>query len=265
MPAACRVPNASCANATPSRVPTTGSTSPMIADRSRRHQPQPAEPADVGQAGAHTRDPDEAERRRKVDGRRCTLDEQRDREQHQPADDQLPGDEREHVDGGLPALDEHEPEGADQHRPNAPASPRASRLPGSRTTSRPTPTSPTSAAATRTSPARSPISSHATAITASGDVACRRGGQPARQVVGREEDQREEHPDVADPQDDRPPPPLAPREPVAHGQQHQAHGQRADGRGEQGPVGRQELLGDQVRRPPRDRGHRGDQRRRPTD
>ena len=76
-------------------------------------------------------------------------------------------------------------------------------------------------------------------------------GEAAGQVVGGQEDQREEQADVADAQHDRPPPPDARGELPAQGEQHQADRQRPHGRREQRAVGRQELLGDDVRRAPR--------------
>ncbi len=90
------------------------------------------------------------------------------------------------------------------------------------------------------------------------------GGQAAGEVVGGQEDEREEHPDVAQPEHDRLPPPVAVGEPAAVGQQHEADRQGADRGREQRTVGRQELLGDDVRRAPGDRGHRGDEGCRPV-
>ncbi len=87
----------------------------------------------------------------------------------------------------------------------------------------------------------------------------RRGGlerrrEAAREVVGGQEDQREEQPDVEDAEHDRPPPPVAARQPTLEGEKEQARGERADQGREEGPVRGQELLGDQVRRAPGDRG-----------
>ncbi len=62
--------------------------------------------------------------------------------------------------------------------PNAASRPSVLTSPGVRITSSPTPTRPTSADRIRTVPGRSPMASHASAITASGEVACRVAARP---------------------------------------------------------------------------------------
>ncbi len=85
------------------------------------------------------------------------------------------------------------------------------------------------------------------------------GGHPAGQQVGGDEEQVEEDADIERAQHRGAPPPRARGQGAGHGQQYQAGGQGAHGGGEQGPVGRQELGGDQVGAAPHGRGQRGDQ------
>ena len=160
--------------------------------RTRRHQPQSAEPADVGDAGADAGDPEEPEHRRQVERRRRALDDEPDRQQHEPADHQLPGHQREHVDRRLPALDQHEPDGADQHRTeragqadrvhlagvaHAPAAPRR---PARRGRRRPGPRRPA-----RRSPATRWPSRPAARSPAGSRPARRGGGTPPGRSAGR--------------------------------------------------------------------------------
>jgi hypothetical protein len=77
-----------------------------------------------------------------------------------------------------------------------------------------------------------------------------RGGEPTGEPVRREEEQREEHADVAQAQEKGPPPPRAGRQSPGHREEHQAGRQRPQGGRQQRPVRREEALGDQVRRTP---------------
>ena len=80
--------------------------------------------------------------------------------------------------GGVHRLISTKPRAETTTEPNAPTSPRASRWPGERSTSSATPTTPTAAATIRAAPARSPMTSAASTITASGEVACRVEARP---------------------------------------------------------------------------------------
>ena len=74
--------------------------------------------------------------------------------------------------GGVHRLISTNPRAETATEPKAPTRPRASRWPGERSTSNATPTTPTAAATSRAVPARSPMTTAASAITARGEVAC---------------------------------------------------------------------------------------------
>src|SRR6266545_4013809 len=87
-----------------------------------------------------------------------------------------------------------------------------------------------------------------------------RGRESAGQVVGGQEDQREERPDVEHAQHRRLPPPVAARQRPGERQHQQSDRERPDGGAEERPVGRQEVRCDVVRRPPGRRCECGEER-----
>ena len=109
-------PYASPAIATPRVVPTTGLISPisetapagMARSPVNQHQYASPVPATISQQVPADR--------RCFEVRGWPLDQERDGEQGEAADDQLPGHQREQVDRRGPSLDQHEAEGRDHHR-----------------------------------------------------------------------------------------------------------------------------------------------------
>ena len=155
------------------------------------------EPRDVGEAGADQRQVGEGDQAPRVDGRGCPLDQQRDRQQEQPARDQLPGGEGEQVGRGLPALDQHEAERRDGHGAEGGGDADDVHRPAAAQHQQRDADQADDAAgeAEPGRPLRRPRG-HASAMTTSGDIAVIVAASPPGQVVGRQEDQREERADV---------------------------------------------------------------------
>ena len=220
-------------------------------DRAGGHRAETGEPAPVGDAGAGDHQPQVATDGRSVEVRRRPLDEQGDGQQHQAAGDQLPRDEGEHVDRRGPALDQHEPERRDHDRAEGRDQPERVELAGRaehqqrrhRRCRRP-------AATIRAMPARSPMTSAASAITASGDVACRVEASPPGSRYAARNSSGKNIPMLHTPSSSARHHHSPRREATRGRQQHQTGRQRPQRRREQGPVGRQQALGDQVRRTP---------------
>ena len=159
--------------------------------------------------GAHHGDPRVAEGGREVDRGRRALDEQRDRQQREAADDQLPGHERDHVDGRGPPLDQDEAEGAHGHRPEGAGEAEGGHAVG---VAQHQQGDAHEADEGRGDPdPGGALADHRPGQGHHGQRRRRldRGREPARQVVGRQEDQREEGPDVEQAEDHGLPPPVA--------------------------------------------------------
>src|SRR6266545_1855046 len=96
---------------------------PDQGDRPRGHPPQSGEPRDVRERRTEAGDVEEAAHRAGVQRRRRALDQQRHRDQQDPADDQLPGREGEQPDGRPPALDQHVADARDRDGAERPGHP----------------------------------------------------------------------------------------------------------------------------------------------
>src|SRR6266545_2298033 len=96
---------------------------PDQGDRPGGHPPQSGEPRDVRERRTEAGDVEEAAHRAGVQRRRRALDQQRHRDQQDPADDQLPGREGEQPDGRPPALDQHVADARDRDGAERPGHP----------------------------------------------------------------------------------------------------------------------------------------------
>ncbi len=220
--------------------------------RGRAEDREAPEPQHVGEAAADEAEVGERTDGREVDRRRCALDDERDRHEHDATGDELPGRRGDHVDRRRPLLREHE--AARREQDGEQAGPQAECV------ERPveavleheqTDTEEADHTGGQGDPAR-PVAEQ---DPRDGHRHHRRGGdegrsEPARQAVGREEEQGIEDTDVEAAEHERAPPPVTSRQAPQPQEHEQTHGQGAERGGEERTVGGQPELRHGIRRSP---------------